>query len=63
MVARSRTLPPTIDGIDVDEFIRQNADAIWLLRNEMYELLDEHSTPSPDGGCSEDDCDQQPDQQ
>jgi hypothetical protein len=33
--------PPTIDGIPVDEFIRQNADPIWLLQNEMYELLEE----------------------
>ena len=33
--------PPTIDGISVDEFIRQNADPIWLLQNEMYELLEE----------------------
>ena len=29
--------PPTIDGIDVDEFIRRNADAIWLHQNEMWE--------------------------
>jgi hypothetical protein len=33
--------PPTIDGISVDEFIRQNADPIWLLQNEMYEILEE----------------------
>jgi len=33
--------PPTIDGIPVDELIRQNADPIWLLQNEMYELLEE----------------------
>ena len=33
--------PPTIDGIPVDEFIRQNADPIWLLQNEMYEELHE----------------------
>jgi hypothetical protein len=30
---------PTIDGIPVDEFIRKNADPIWLLQNEMYEEL------------------------
>ena len=29
--------PPTIDGLPVDEFIRRNADPIWLLQNEMYE--------------------------
>jgi len=30
---------PTIDGIPVDEFIRRNADPIWLLQNETYEEL------------------------
>ena len=30
---------PTVDGIPVDEFIRNNADPIWLLQNEMYEEL------------------------
>ena len=33
--------PPMIDGVPVDEFIRQNADPIWPLQNEMYELIDE----------------------
>ena len=28
---------PTIDGLDVDEFIRRNADPIWLQQNEMWE--------------------------
>ena len=32
--------PPTIDGMDVDEFIRRNADPIWLHQNEMWELID-----------------------
>jgi hypothetical protein len=31
--------PPTVDGIPVDEFIRNNADPIWLIQNEMYEEL------------------------
>ena len=31
--------PPTIDGIPVDEFIRNNADPIWLQQNGMYEEL------------------------
>lgn len=30
---------PTIDGVPVDEFIRNNADPIWLLQNGMYEEL------------------------
>ena len=32
---------PTVDGIPVDEFIRINADPIWLLQNGMYEELHE----------------------
>jgi uncharacterized protein YnzC (UPF0291/DUF896 family) len=27
--------PETIDSMDVDEFIRRNADPIWLHQNEM----------------------------
>ena len=29
--------PPTIDGIEVDEFIEQNADPMWLHQNGMWE--------------------------
>jgi len=29
--------PVTIDGIDANEFIQQNADPIWLHQNEMWE--------------------------
>jgi len=32
---------PAIDGIDVGEFIRRNADPIWLHQNEMWEYIDE----------------------
>lgn len=32
--------PPTIDGMDVDEFIQRNADPIWLHQNEMWEYID-----------------------
>ncbi len=32
---------PTIEGLPVDEFIRRNADSIWLLQNEEWELLEE----------------------
>jgi hypothetical protein len=31
--------PPTIEGMDVDEFIRRNADPTWLHQNEMWEEL------------------------
>jgi hypothetical protein len=33
--------PETIDGLDVDEFIRDNADPIWLHQNEMWEYMDQ----------------------
>ncbi len=29
--------PPTIEGMDPEEYIRQNADPIWLHQNEMWE--------------------------
>ena len=43
---------PTVDGIPVDEFIRNNADPIWLHQNEMWELMEpfdneEDSQPEP----------------
>jgi len=31
--------PETIDGQSVDEFIRANADPIWLHQNEMWECM------------------------
>jgi hypothetical protein len=31
--------PPTVEGIDIDEFIRNNADALWLHQNEMWEEI------------------------
>jgi len=33
--------PPTIDGMDVADFIRRNADPIWLHQNEMWEYMTE----------------------
>jgi hypothetical protein len=30
---------PTIDSVDVDEFIRRNADPIWLHQNELWEYM------------------------
>ncbi len=32
--------PQTIDGIDVDEFIMNNADPIFLQQNELWEYMD-----------------------
>ncbi len=53
---------PTRDGLPVDEFIRRNADPIWLLQNEMYEDLYRWETeqeevqedPQPDLACDPD---------
>ncbi len=33
--------PPTVDGMDVDEFIRENADPIWLHQNGLWEYMSE----------------------
>ena len=33
--------PETIDGVDSDEFIRNNADPIWLHQNEMWEYMEQ----------------------
>ncbi|KJS32981.1 MAG: hypothetical protein VR64_03410 [Desulfatitalea sp. BRH_c12] len=30
---------PKINGLDVDEFTRRNADPIWLHKNEMWEYI------------------------
>ena len=34
--------PPTIDGMDVDTFIRRNTDPIWLHQNEMWEYMEQN---------------------
>ncbi len=49
--------PPTIDGVDVDEFIRRNADPIWLHQNEMWEYMDQPDEEGslPDEGTASDD--------
>lgn len=31
--------PPTIDGMEVDEFIRRNADHTWLHQEGLWEYL------------------------
>ena len=31
--------PPTIEGMGVDAFIKNNADPIWLHQNEMWEYI------------------------
>ena len=32
--------PPAIEGMDAEEFIRKNADPVWLHQNEMWEFLE-----------------------
>ena len=34
--------PQKIDGIDVDEFIRRNADPIWLHQNGLWEYINDN---------------------
>ena len=46
--------PPTIDGMDVDEFIRRNADPIFLHAMGMWELMEEADAPA---GLSDDEPD------
>jgi len=36
--------PPALDGSDAEEFIRQNADPIWLHQHGAYEILHERAT-------------------
>jgi hypothetical protein len=35
--------PPTIDGMDTEEYIRQNADPIWLHQHGYHEILHERA--------------------
>ena len=39
--------PVQIEGMTVEEFIRANADPIWLHQNEMWEYM----KPEPDDGA------------
>jgi len=34
--------PELIEGIPAEEFIRRNADPVWLHQNEMWEYIDQH---------------------
>jgi len=42
-----------IEGTDADEFIRRNADPIWLHQNEMWEYM----TPDPGNEVTSSDAD------
>lgn len=34
--------PETIEGTDIDQFIRANADPIWLHQNELWEWMSDN---------------------
>jgi hypothetical protein len=38
--------PPLIEGMDADEFIRWNADPVWLHQHALWECIE-----PPPGGC------------
>jgi hypothetical protein len=45
---------PRIEGTSTDDFLRRNADPVWLHQNEMWECMDsgpegEPPEPYPDG--------------
>ena len=40
--------PPTIEGMDVEEFILRNADPIWLHQNELWEYMQPLEEPGLD---------------
>lgn len=33
--------PETVEGMDSEEFIKANADSIWLHQNELWEYMDD----------------------
>ena len=41
---RVKRIQPLIEGIPQDEFIRRNADPIWLHQNEMWEYMTDEKT-------------------
>lgn len=43
--------PPSIDGIPVDDYIRNNADPVWLQQNEMWEELQRRCDEEKDDEC------------
>jgi len=50
--------PVLIEGLEPDEFIRRNADPIWLHQNEMWEYMPEFAAgleEVADGEPDEDD--------
>ena len=52
---------PTIDGMDVEDFIRENADPIWLHQNGYHELLHEREMEDNKEDAGEGSADESPD--
>ena len=44
--------PPTIDGMDVDEYLRRNADPIWLHQEGLWHLMPEFAPIGEGYGAS-----------
>jgi LDH2 family malate/lactate/ureidoglycolate dehydrogenase len=42
---RVKRREPLVEGIPVDEFIRRNADPIWLHQNELWEYMEPSRLP------------------
>jgi len=51
---------PTIDGMDVEDFIRHNADPIWLHQNGYWEILHEREMEEKKEADGEDSSDESP---
>ena len=47
---RVRRAQPLVEGLPADEFIRRNADPIWLHQNEMWEYMDTGPDPAVEPG-------------
>ena len=43
---------PLIGGMEVDDFIRQNADDVWLMQNGYYEILNERAMQREEASCA-----------
>jgi hypothetical protein len=43
----------TIDGLNVDDFLRRNADPVWLHQNEMWEYLTERQETAENADACE----------
>jgi hypothetical protein len=40
--------PPTVEGLPVEEFIRRNADPIWLHDEGLWEYMEDHHEDQED---------------